>query len=228
MKIKAIITGCTGMVGEGVLHECLNHAAVESVLVINRKPCGVTHPKLKELIHADFQDISPIMGQLAGYNACYFCMGVSAVGMKEPEYTRLTYDLTLSFARILHAVCPELVFCYVSGSGTDSTEAGKSMWARVKGRTENALMKVGFKAAYMFRPGYMQPTPGLKNTLKYYGALSWMYPVLRGLFPKFVTTLAELGQAMIRVTTHGHEMSVIEVPDIVKLAKEAAGSGQAQ
>ena len=150
MKIKAIITGVTGMVGEGVLHECLNHSEVESVLVISRKPCGVKHEKLKEIIHKDFSDLSSIEDQLAGYNACYFCAGVSSVGKKEDEYKRITYDLTLNFAKTLFKLNSDMTFCYVSGVGTDSTEKGKSMWARVKGKTENDLLKLGFKDAYMF------------------------------------------------------------------------------
>ena len=139
MKIKAIITGVTGMVGEGVLHECLLHPNVESVLVINRKPCGVKHEKLKEIIHKNFFDLSLIENQLIGYNACYFCAGVSSMGKSEQEYKRITYDLTVSFANNLLKLNPEMTFCYVSGVGTDSTEKGRSMWARVKGKTENDL-----------------------------------------------------------------------------------------
>ena len=153
MKIRAIVTGATGMVGEGVLHECLLHADVEHILVINRRPCGISHPKLKELIHTNFHDLSSIENELQPYNACFFCLGVSSIGLKEPEYHRLTYDLTLHVAHI-GKQNSEMVFCYVSGSGTDSTEKGRSMWARVKGRTENALMQLPFKKAYMFRPGF--------------------------------------------------------------------------
>ena len=177
MKIKAIITGVTGMVGEGVLHECLNHPDVESVLVINRKPCGVKHKKLKEIIHTNFFDLSSIENQLTGYNACYFCAGVSSMGKKEDEYKRITYDLTLNFAKVLLKLNPDMTFCYVSGSGTDSTEKGKLMWARVKGKTENDLLKLPFKDAYMFRPGYIQPTKGLKNTYKIYKVLSPFFPI---------------------------------------------------
>ena len=147
MKIRTIITGATGMVGEGVLHECLQHADVEKVLVINRKPCGVKHPKLTEIIHSNFLDFSPIEAQLKGYNACYCCLGVSSVGMKEPEYTRFTYDLTMHVAKTLIRQNPDMTFIYVSGSGTDSSEKGNLMWARVKGKTENDLFKLGFKKA---------------------------------------------------------------------------------
>lgn len=219
-KIKAIITGVTGMVGEGVLHECLLSPDVEAVLVINRKPCGVIHPKLKEIIHADFFDISSIENQLSGYNACFFCLGVSSVGMKEPEYTRLTYTLTMNVAQTLSKLNPDMVFCYVSGASTDSTEKGRQMWARVKGKTENDLMKLPFKHVYAFRPGYMHPTEGLKNTNKYYKYISWMYPLLRRLFPNGLSTLAELGQAMINVVKFGYEKPVLEVKDIVALAKK--------
>ena len=163
MKIKAIITGATGMVGEGVLHECLLSPDVESVLVINRRPCGVSHSKLKEIIHKDFFDLSPIKDQLKHYNACYFCAGISSVGKKEDEYTRITYDLTMNFAKTLVELYPDMTFTYISGLGTDSTEKGKIMWARVKGKTENDLMKLPFKASYMFRPGFIQPTKSLKN-----------------------------------------------------------------
>jgi uncharacterized protein YbjT (DUF2867 family) len=219
MKIKAIITGASGMVGEGVLHECLQHPEVEKVLVINRKSCGYSHPKLEEIIHSNFHDLSSIENQLQGYNACFFCLGVSAVGLNEEVYHKLTYELTMHVAQTLLRHNPEMIFCYVSGSGTDSTEKGLQMWARVKGKTENALMALPFKKVYTFRPGYMQPTKGLKNTLRWYGAISWLYPALRFLFPSFVTTLGELGLAMINVVIHGYEKQVIEVRDIVKLSK---------
>ncbi len=206
------------MVGEGVLHECLSAPDVEAVLVINRKPGGVADPKLKEIIHQDFFDISAIEDQLKGYNACFFCLGVSSVGMKEPEYYKMTYTLTLNVATPLSRLNPDMTFCYVSGGGTDSTEKGKSMWARVKGKTENDLMKLPFKRVFAFRPGYMHPTKGLKNTNPYYKYMSWMYPLLRLLFPGGVSTLAELGQAMINVAKFGYEKQVLEVEDIVALA----------
>ncbi len=217
-KIKVIITGASGMVGEGVMHECLNHPNVEAVLVIGRKPCGTEHPKLKEIIHKDFFNLSPISDQLKGYDACYFCLGVSSVGMKEPEYTKLTHDLTLHAAELMSTLNPEMTFCYVSGAATDSTEKGKSMWARVKGKTENDLLKLPFKAAYMFRPGYMHPTPNLNNTLKYYKYITWMYPLLKTLFPGSVSTLADLGQSMLGVTLKGYDKNVLEVTDLKKVA----------
>ncbi|HMG83064.1 MAG TPA: hypothetical protein VK559_08505 [Ferruginibacter sp.] len=219
MKVRAIITGATGMVGEGVLHECLLSDDVEQVLVINRKPCGVVHPKLKEIIHANFYNFSPIESQLQNYNACFFCLGVTSVGKKEPEYTKLTYDLTTYVADTLVKYNHDMVFCYVSGGGTDRTEKGKSMWARVKGKTENHLLALPFKAAYMFRPGYIQPTKGLKNTIKAYNYIDWMYPFLKKLLPKYVCTLRELGLAMIHTVTKGYPSNTLESPDIVALSK---------
>jgi uncharacterized protein YbjT (DUF2867 family) len=220
MKIKAIITGATGMVGEGILHECLLHPDVESVLVINRKPCGVKHERLNEIIHKDFFDLSTVEDQLVGYNACYFCAGVSSVGKKEDEYKRITYDLTLNFADTLLKHNPDMSFCYVSGVGTDTTEKGKIMWARVKGKTENDLLKLSFKAAYMFRPGYIQPTKGLKNTYKMYKVLAPIYPLIKVFLSKYVITLKELGLAMINVTLYGSDKKILECRDIVKLSKK--------
>jgi len=206
------------MVGEGVLHESLLHPNVEEVLVIGRRKCGVTHPKLKEIIHADFFDLSAIKDQLKGYNACFFCLGVSSVGMKEKDYHRLTYDLTMHMATLLAELNPDMNFCYVSGAGTDSTEHGKMMWARVKGQTENDLLKLPFKA-YMFRPGFMRPTRGLQHAHKFYAYINWAYPVLRKLLPNYVITLQELGLSMINAALYGYEKPVLEVKDIVALAR---------
>jgi len=219
-KVNAIITGATGMVGEGVLHECLLHPDVDSVFVINRKPCGVNHAKLKEIIHKDFFDLTKIENQLAGYNACYFCAGVSSVGKKEDEYKRITYDLTLNFANTLLKLNSDMTFCYVSGVGTNSTEKGRSMWARVKGKTENDLLKLPFKAAYMFRPGYIQPTKGLRNTYKVYNVLEPFYPIIKIFLSKYATTLKEIGLAMINVTLYGSDKKILECRDIDKLSKE--------
>ncbi len=219
MKIKAIITGVTGMVGEGVLHECLQNDQVEQVLILGRRPYGMTHPKLKEIVHNDLYDLSAIEDQLKGYNACFFCLGTTSVGKNEEEFTKVTYTLTMHIAETLSRQNPDMTFCYISGSGTDSTEKGRTMWARVKGKTENDLMKLPFKQVYNFRPGYMQPTKGLKNTLPYYKYFSWLYPVLRLLFPRFVTTLSELGLAMINATAFGYSKPILEVPDIVARAK---------
>jgi uncharacterized protein YbjT (DUF2867 family) len=220
LKIKAIITGATGMVGEGILHECLKHQDVESVLVINRKLCGVEHPRLKEIIHKDLYDLSSIEDQLKRYNACYFCAGVSSIGKKEDEYKHITYDLTISFAKTLIKLNPGMTFCYVSGVGTDSTEKGRSMWARVKGKTENDLLELPFKAAYMFRPGYIQPTMGLKNTYKMYKVAAPFYPLWKLLFPKYVTTLREIGLAMINVTMYESSKQILECRDIIQQSKK--------
>jgi uncharacterized protein YbjT (DUF2867 family) len=214
MKINAIITGATGMVGEGVLHECLQHPDVSSVLVIGRRPCQIQHEKLKEILLPDLYDLSSVEDQLKGYNACYYCMGVSSVGMKEADYARVTYDLTLHFARTLAPLNPDMTFCYVTGVGSDSTERGRSMWARVKGRTENHLLQLPFRQAFMFRPGYIHPTPGLKNTYRAYKILSPLYPILKFLFPNYVNTMQELGLAMIRATLSGYEKPFFECADI--------------
>ena len=208
------------MVGEGVLHECLQHKEVEQVLVLSRKPCGITHPKLKEIIHKDFYNLSSITNQLVGYNACFFCLGVSSVGMKEPEYQRLTYTLTMNVAETLSKLNHDMTFCYISGAGTDSTENGKMMWARVKGKTENDLMKLPFKKVYNFRPGVLEPTKGLKNTLGFYKYLGWLLPIMRLIASNHISTLKELGLAMINATTKGYEKNIMEVKDIVQLSKE--------
>ncbi|MBG8554081.1 Rossmann-fold NAD(P)-binding domain-containing protein [Hymenobacter guriensis] len=218
MKLHVILTGATGMVGEGVLLECLNSPEVEQVLSISRRPSGRTHPKLREIIHADFHNLTPIQDQLAGYNACFFCLGVSSVGMQEPEYRRLTQDLTLHVAQTLLPRNPDLTFCYVSGAGTDDTLRSRQMWARVKGETENALLGLGFRQAYMFRPGFLKATPGQQHVLSYYKYFSWLYPALRRFMPKYVSTLAELGQAMLHVAQRGYAKPVLEVPDIVTAA----------
>lgn len=217
-KIRAIITGATGMVGEGVLIECLQHEEVEEVLLINRRSCGVTHPKLKEIIHHDFFDLSPVEAQLKGYNACFFCLGVSSVGMKEAEYYRLTYELTMHAAHMLSRLNPEMTFCYVSGAGTDSSKQGRIMWARVKGKTENDLTKLPFKGVYNFRPGFLEPTRGMKN-IKHYKYIIWLAPLLRKIMPKYICSLRELGLAMIHAATQGYEKQVLEVPDILTLSK---------
>ncbi len=221
MKIKAIITGATGMVGEGVLLECLNHPDVEQILVISRKPGGITHPKLKELIHADFFDLTPIESQLAGYNACFFCLGISSVGISKEEYKRITYDLTLNVGQLLARLNPDMTFCYVTGGGTDSSEKGRIAWARVKGATENALMRL-FPKSYMFRPGFMKATPGQKNVKKYYTYIAWLYPIGRALYPAGFCTLQEVGLAMINVVREGYTKQIIEVKDIVRLAGSRA------
>jgi uncharacterized protein YbjT (DUF2867 family) len=218
MKITAIVTGATGMVGEGVLIECLKHPDVEKVLVINRKPGVVSHPKLREIVHADFFDLAPIQEQLSGYSACFFCLGVSSVGMSKEQYRQVTYDLTLNMAGLLAKLNPEMTFCYVTGAGTDSSEQGRVAWARVKGATENALLRL-FKRAYMFRPAFMKATPGQKNVKGYYTYFAWLYPIGRALYPAGFCTLREVGLAMIQAAGKGYSKQILEVKDIVALAK---------
>jgi hypothetical protein len=217
MKVSVIITGSTGMVGEGVLLACLDHPEVEKVLVVNRKPIGRSHPKLREIIHADFFNLEPIEPELSGYNACFFCLGVSSVGMKKELYKHITYDLTLNFAQVLARQNQDLAFCYVTGAGTDSSEKGRINWARVKGATENALLRL-FKRAFMFRPGFMKPSPGQRNVNPYYKYVGWLYPISRALFPGGVCTIKEVGIAMIDAASKGAPKPILEVKDIVSLA----------
>jgi uncharacterized protein YbjT (DUF2867 family) len=220
MKIQAIITGTTGMVGEGVLTESLLHPDVEKVLVINRRPCGVVHPKLTEIVHTDFLNFTPIAGKLVGYNACFFCLGVSSVGMSEEKYYSQTYTLTMHIAEILARQNPGMTFCYISGAGTDSSEKGRLNWARVKGKTENDLMKLPFKKVFAFRPGFMLASRGAKNVPGYYAPFRILYPLLRPLFPRFVTTLQEVSAAMINSVIFGYDKPVLEVEDILALSKK--------
>ena len=222
MTLSVIITGATGMVGEGVLLECLADPRVGRVLVINRKPGGVSHPKLVEVIHADFLDLSAIQSQLAGFDACFFCLGVSSLGMSEADYRRTTYDLTTNVGRTLARLNPDMAFCYVTGAGTDSTEHGKVMWARVKGATENELLRL-FRRGVMLRPGFMLATPGQKNLKGWYKVIAWIYPIGRRLAPGSFCTLREVAQAMINAATIGSPKPVLEVRDIVALAAAPRG-----
>ena len=216
--MNIVLTGATGMVGEGVLHECLNHPKITKVTIINRRPSEVQHPKLREILHSNLQDLTPILPQLENIQACFFCAGVTSIGKKEPEYTQLTYDLTLGFVKSLATKFPDLIVTYVSGQATDSSEKGKVMWARVKGRTENQLLQLPVRAAFMFRPGFMKPTQGLKRTLGFAKVLNPLYKPLKLLFPNSVCTLAEVGQAMINCALVGAPMPILEVKDIVKQA----------
>ncbi|OGX89664.1 NAD-dependent epimerase/dehydratase family protein [Hymenobacter coccineus] len=219
MKLRVILTGATGMVGEGVLLECLENPAVAHVLVLSRRPSGRRHPKMTELLHANLQELGPIESQLTGYDACFFCAGISSVGVSKEEYERITHDLTLDFARTLARLNPALTFVYVSGAGTDSTAQSGQHWARVKGRTENELLALPFRRAYMFRPGFMRATPGQRNLLKWYRYIAWLYPLARRLAPAYVSTMQEVGRAMINAASAGAPKPVLEVPDIVALAR---------
>jgi nucleoside-diphosphate-sugar epimerase len=213
--IKVIITGATGMVGEGVLFECLQNKTVDEVLIINRRHYDLQHPKLKELIVPDFFQLSKFSEDIKGYDACFFCAGVTSVGKKEPEYTKLTYDTTLAFAKALIEVNNNMVFTYVSGASTDSSEKGRMMWARVKGKTENDLMKLPFKAEYNFRPGVMLPFDGQKNWKSIY---KFIGKIIKFFSSKNVLTMHEVGNAMIHAATIGYSKQILEVQDIKQLA----------
>lgn len=217
MKIKVIITGATGMVGEGVLQECIANPKVKKILLINRKPSGYSNSKIEEIIHSDLSDISISVDKTTGYDACYFCAGVSSVGMSEQQYTQITYDLTLGFARTLAEINPKMTFCYVSGGGTNSES--KQMWARVKGKTENELLKLTFKAVYNFRPAFMKPSKGAKNVKGFYKVIDVLYPFFRLFNKAYFLTLEEVGKAMINVTINGYDKNTIEVKDIALLSK---------
>jgi len=217
-KVKAIITGTTGMVGEGVLYQCLQNPEVEAVLVINRKPCGYIHPKLKEIIHADFFDFSSIENHLTGYNACFFCLGISSVGVSKEVYYRMTYTLTMHVAETLTKLNPNMTFCYVSGAGTDSTEKGSLNWARVKGKTENDLIKLPFAQVFNFRPGIIKPTKGLKYAHKAYSFFAWLFPIMNAFNKNSFVTLEEIGLAMIHTLKYTGERKTIEVKEIKILA----------
>jgi hypothetical protein len=224
--LKVMIFGATGMVGQGVLRECLLDSDIEIVLAVGRRATGKPDGKLRELVVSDLADLAMVEDRLSGYDACFFCLGVSSVGLGEAEYRRLTYDLTLSVARTLFQLNPMMTFSYVSGTGTDSSEHGRTMWARVKGSTENALLRMGFRAAYMFRPGYIQPLHGIRTKTRWYGVLyavaAPLYPLLKALFPRYVTTTEKLGRAMINVAQSGAPKSVLESDDINALANQSS------
>jgi uncharacterized protein YbjT (DUF2867 family) len=220
--MNVILFGATGMVGQGVLRECLLDPDVQQILSIVRTPSGQQHAKLRELVHTDFFDYSAIESELSGYDACFFSLGVSSAGMDEAKYKHLTYDLTLTAAATLARLNPNMTFIYVSGAGTDSTERGRIMWARVKGKTENDLLKLPFRAAYMFRPGFIQPLHGIRSKTKlyqfFYTALNPILPLLKSAFPKYITTTEELARALINVARNGYPKPILEVPDIVRAA----------
>jgi uncharacterized protein YbjT (DUF2867 family) len=223
MGLKLVIFGATGMVGQGALRECLLSPEVESVLAVGRAATGQKHEKLREIVLADVQDLSGVRDQLSGRDACFFCLGVSSAGMAEATYRRLTYDLTLAVARTLVEQSPGMTFIYVSGAGTDGSAGGRSMWARVKGETENALLALPFRAAYMFRPGYIQPLHGVRSKTRLYRAVyavfAPLYPLLRRIFPRYVTTSEDVARAMIEIARHGSPRPVIENRDIAELAR---------
>lgn len=221
--MKVIITGATGMVGKGVLLECLDSKEISEVLVIGRNSIEMEHSKLSELLHNDFSDFSSVADKLPGYDACFFCMGVSSAGMKEDAYKRITYDFTLALANVLLETNPGMTFNYVSGEGTDSSEKGRSMWARVKGKTENDLLHLGFKQAYMFRPGAIIPLRGIKSRTKSYQFIydyfMWLVKLIKFLAPKSVVNTTQIGLAMINSVTKGYEKKILRPEDIQFLAE---------
>jgi len=216
--MNVMIFGATGMVGMGALLECLDDSRVQSVLVVGRSSCGVQHAKLTEVLHQDFFNYGALADRFRDRDACFFCLGVSSAGMDEPKYHRLTYDLTLAGAQAMATANKRMTFCYVSGQGTDSSERGRSMWARVKGQTENALLRLPFKAAYMFRPGLIQSMRGVRSKTKLYNAMYAVFgplvPLLRRLFPNHVTTTVIVGRALINVAANGYSKPHLETRDI--------------
>ena len=221
MGYKVIITGTTGMVGKGVLLECMDHPLIESVLLVNRSSANIQHPKVKEVLIKDFFDLSAIKEDLRGYEACFFCLGITSLRQTEKNYTRVTHDLTIHFAKTFLQLNDNSVFCYVSGAGTDSSEKGKIMWARVKGKTENDLLSMGFKGAYMFRPGYIQPLRGIKSKTQWYQALYnvfWPVYLILKHFPGTATNTTNMGLAMINTLEGKYSKTILETKDINKLA----------
>jgi uncharacterized protein YbjT (DUF2867 family) len=224
--VRVVLFGATGMVGQGVLRECLLDPGVEAVLAVTRTPLAQKHDKLREIVHKDFTDFSGVAEQLTGWDACFFCLGISSVGMKEADYRRITYDFTMAAASVLSASNPGMTFVFVSGASTDSSEKGPSMWARVKGQTENALMRLPFKASYMFRPGYIQPLHGVTSKTwlyrLFYALFAPLYPLLRRLAPRYVTSTEAIGRAMLRVAREGTDKRVLENADIDRLGATRA------
>lgn len=221
--MKVIITGATGMVGKGVLLECLDYPGITEVLSISRRSTAINHPRLRELIHTDFSEFVSVSNKLKGYDACYACMGVSSAGMKEEEYTHLTHGYTLTLAQELYRLNPAMTFTYVSGQGTDSSEKGRSMWARVKGKTENDLLKLGFRQAFVFRPSVIIPKRGVVPSSKLYRVLinnlGWLIRLIKKMAPNSVVDSAQIGKAMIAITEKGYKKNIIDPPDIQALAE---------
>lgn len=220
---KVIITGATGMVGKGILLECLDHQEIDEVLVIGRSTIGMKHPKLKEMIKKDFSDFADVADQLNGYDACFYSLGISAAGLSEEQYRKITYDFTFALAKILLDNNPEMTFNYVSGEGTDSTEKGRMMWARVKGKTENDLIHYGFRQAYMFRPGVILPLRGIKSKTKSYQFIydyfMWLVKLIKAISPNSVVSTTQIGLAMINSMAKGYDKKVLRPKDIIKLSE---------
>ena len=221
---KVIITGATGMVGKGILLECLDHDEIDEVLVIGRSSIGMTHSKLKEMIHKDFSDFTNVAEQLKGYDACFYSLGISAAGLNEDQYRKITYDYTMALAKVLLDNNPQMTFNYVSGEGTDSSEQGRMMWARVKGKTENDLIHFGFAQAYAFRPGAILPLRGIKSRTKSYQFMydyfMWLVKLIKAISPNSVVNTTQIGLAMIHSMTKGYDKKVLRPKDIIKLSEK--------
>jgi uncharacterized protein YbjT (DUF2867 family) len=221
--MKVLIFGATGMVGQGVLRECLRAADVDQIVTVGRRAAGVDSPKVLERVVEDLSSYAGVEGQLAGFDACFFCLGVSSSGMKEADYERISYGLTLAAAEPLSRLNPEMTFIYVSGAGTDSTEKGRTMWARVKGRTENALLRLPFKA-YMFRPGIIEPLDGIESKTPayriFYKVAKPLLPLLRWALPNQILSTREIGQAMLAVARRGYGKRILETGDIRALVRD--------
>jgi len=218
MELNVILFGATGHIGQGVLIECLEDPRISKVHVIGRKSIGKTHTKIQETIHSDFLDYSDIEDQLTGYDACFFCLGVSSVGLREDQYRRITYDYAMAAARVLVRLNPQMTFCFISGAGTDATLESRMMWARVKGQTENDLKTLPFKQVYLMRPAFIQPKKGVRTNYTMYKILGPLFPLLKSLMPKWVTTTEEVGQAMIHAVVSGYDTQTLENRDIIKLS----------
>jgi uncharacterized protein YbjT (DUF2867 family) len=220
--MNVLLFGATGMIGRGVLRECLLDPGVERVVTVGRSPTGVTHPKLRDIVYNDLPNFAPIEALLAGFDGCFFCLGITSAGMSEADYARVTYDLTMAAAKVLVRLNPEMTFVFVSGAGADSTEHGRLMWARIKGKTENALLRMPFKAAYMFRPGVVQPMHGVRSRTAAYRVLysltAPLIPLLRRMFPNQILTTEEMGRAMLNAVRRGAPTRVLESRDIHQLA----------
>jgi uncharacterized protein YbjT (DUF2867 family) len=216
--MKVLLFGATGMIGQGVLRECLLSPDVQQIQTIGRSATGKKHQKLREIVRLDLFDYSGLAADLTGFDACFFCLGVSSAGMKEDDYKRVTYGITLAAAKTLAQLNPPMTFIYVSGTGTDSTEQGRVMWARIKGKTENALLRLPFKAVYLFRPAFIQPLHGIKSRTKLYRVMYALaapfIPLLSAIIPKYLTTTENIGRTMINVTMHGYPKQILETPDI--------------
>jgi uncharacterized protein YbjT (DUF2867 family) len=219
--MRVLLFGATGMIGGGALIECLADSRVTAVLSISRSPSGQSHSRLTELLHQDFFNLQPVADRLSGYDACFYCLGVTAVGLDEAAYSRVTYDLTLVAARAYLAANPSGTFCYISGAGADSTERGRTMWARVKGRTENALLALGFSRVYLLRPGFIQPVKGVRSKTAwyqaFYTAMTPLSPLIRLLLPGLATTTAALGRALIQLGLTGFPRAIVTSRDINRL-----------